>query len=173
MRINNHYKVQKRRSQVIENMEEFGCKNLTPLCPAIRSGDSHWRPNGAPGGLTWQDYQTGISKRNWESCSPWPHRTECLREAEQEKNLGSRQAGPSFLRGAKVFPWRSLQLRLPPSCPQHPASSFRHQGSQTTRAKTRGKWKQCLKQTLNVLESKELCKTNKFQKNQKKKECKW
>lgn len=83
--------------------------------------------HGAPGGFIWQDYQMGISKRNWESGSPWPHRTECLRELEQEKSLGSRQAGPSFLRGSKVFPWRSLQLLLPPSCPQCPASTLRYQ----------------------------------------------
>lgn len=106
--------------------KEFGVKISCPVSSNQVKRQS-LTARGAPGGFTWQDYQMGISKRNWESRSPWPHRTECLRELEQEKSLGSRQAGPSFLRGSKVFPWRSLQLLLPPSCPQCPASTLRYQ----------------------------------------------
>lgn len=108
MRINNHYKVQKRISQVMEN-KEFGYKNLMPLCPAIRSKDSHWLPRGAPGGFTWHDYQTGISKRNLESRSPWPHRTECLRELEQEES--GIPPGRSFLPQGR----QGLSMTQPPA----------------------------------------------------------
>lgn len=138
MRINNHYKVQKRRSQVIENIEEFGCKNLMPLCPAIRSRDSPWLPTGHQEASPDRTIKR-VSQRETGRAALHGHTEQnVFRRSNRKRGWdAAKQVLPSWGAPRSFHDAASCSSCLLMS--STPSITFRYQGSPKTRANTRGK----------------------------------